>query len=150
MHSPHAEFDSFLTVTRLYAFSKCEVIVDPVIDLTQDFSAGDSASGLKWVSVGTNQPSCGQELANEAFAKALEDKTKTGPGAAAMAEATFTPEEWQGFGIDNLQAADYIKSGREYFQPMFGDWGFINRRPYGDRGWCCAEAAFLRKDKTPH
>eukprot|EP00966_Prymnesium_polylepis_P015634 361341-Prymnesium_polylepis.1 len=55
---PHDSFDCFLTVTRLYAFSECDVIVDPVIDLTEDFSAGESASGLKWVSVGMTRPTC--------------------------------------------------------------------------------------------
>jgi hypothetical protein len=149
VHSPHASFDSFLTVTRLYAFSECEVIVDPVIDLTQDFSAGESASGLKWVSVGMTRPSYGREISNEALAKALEDKTKASP------EAAFTPEEWQAFGIENLQAADFVKSSGvsvggvsvfAYFQPMFGDWGFINRRPYGERGWCCAEFSVALKN----
>ena len=144
MLSPHDSFDWFLTVTRLYAFSECEVIVDPVIDLTEDFSAGESASGLEWVSVGMTRPSCGREIFNEALAKALEDRTKASP------EATFTPEEWHGFGIENLQAADFVKLGGvsvfAYFQPMFGDWGFINRRPYGERGWCCAEFSVALKN----
>eukprot|EP00966_Prymnesium_polylepis_P234168 5416361-Prymnesium_polylepis.1 len=29
---------------------------------------------------------------------------------------------------------------------MFGDWGFINRRPYGERGWCCAEFSVALKN----
>ena len=136
-HTVHSTLS--LTVTRLYAFFKCEVIVDPVIDLAQDFSADDSASGLKWVSIGTNRPSSGREIASEALAKALEDQMKANSEATASPEVTLTLEEWQGFGIENLHPADYVKSVGNYFQPILGDWGFINRRPYGERGWCCAE-----------
>ena len=87
-HTVHSTLS--LTVTRLYAFFKCEVIVDPVIDLAQDFSADDSASGLKWVSIGTNRPSSGREIANEALAKALEDQMKANPEATASPEVTLT------------------------------------------------------------
>ena len=64
---------------------------------------------------------------------------KANPEATASPEVTLTLEEWQGFGIENLHPADYVKSVGNYFQPILGDWGFINRRPYGERGWCCAE-----------
>jgi hypothetical protein len=147
-HTVHSTLS--LTVTRLYAFFKCEVIVDPVIDLAQDFSADDSASGLKWVSIGTNRPSSGREIANEALAKALEDQMKANPEATASPEVTLTLEEWQGFGIENLHPADYAKSVGNYFQPILGDWGFINRSQAVWRARLVLRRVLCRTQKQPH
>ena len=67
-------------VTRLYAFSECDVIVDPIIDPADEFPCNPD----------TDPPG------------------KYPAGVCA--------------------------------------WGFINSRPYGERGWCCAEFAVALKN----
>lgn len=67
-------------MTRLYAFSECDVIVDPIIGSPDDFPS-DSV---------TNAP------------------------------ASFDPGKCE--------------------------WGWINSRPYSERGWCCAEFAVAMKN----
>ena len=51
--------------------------------------------------------------------------------AAALAQKTeFTQEEWDAFGINNLRADHYIKSGGACFQPFYAlpsKWQVIER-----------------------
>ena len=124
-----------VAVTRLYAFGECEVIVDPIIDEAEAFPGGIHASGLKWTDAGASKPSTGEELANDRLSAALKTKVD------------FTKEEWDAFGISDLLVTHFIKSGNSYLQPAVNAWGFINRVPYGSRGWCCAEFSVARKNK---
>ena len=65
--------------------------------------------GLKWESVGTNQPIGGKELMNSALASDLN------------AQLEFTQKEWDTYKIDDLQIDHYIKSQlgfvSSYFKP---------------------------------
>ena len=69
-----------VAVTRLYAFSECEVIVDPIVS---------------------------------------------------------SPDELP---------ADPVTDPPATFDPGKCAWGWINSRPYGERGWCCAEFAVALKN----
>jgi len=65
--------------------------------------------GLKWESVGTNQPIGGKELTNSALASDLNAKLE------------FTQKGWDTYKIDDLQIDHYIKSQlgsvSSYFKP---------------------------------
>lgn len=64
------------------------------------------ASGLKWVSIGSTRPSSGKEIEDTALKSALKHKS------------TFTQEEWEQFGINDLRTHHFIKSGYNvYFKP---------------------------------
>ena len=69
-----------MQVTRLYAFSECEVIVDSIIGSPDDFPS------------------------------------------------------------------DSVTNAPVSFDPGKCEWGWINSRPYSERGWCCAEFAVAMKN----
>lgn len=63
------------------------------------------SSGLKWNLLGELRPENGKELINENLSIKLLEKTE------------FTKEEWNSFGITELQVNNYIKSGINYYEP---------------------------------
>jgi hypothetical protein len=63
------------------------------------------ALGLKWRNVGVTEPTQGRGLTNPGLARALIRKLK------------LTQDEWEIFGLYDLQRDDFIKSGDSYFQP---------------------------------
>ena len=65
-----------------------------------------SAQG--WRNIGTEKPSKGTELTNDALSEALRHKTH------------FSKSEGDAFLIDNLQLDHFIQSGASYFQPYVG------------------------------
>ena len=69
----------------------------------------DAASGLKWVAVGTTEPSAGEELTNEKLSTAL------------LSQGDFTQEEWDTFGIKSLLKIHFVKTGDTYFKPVDTD-----------------------------
>ena len=70
-------------------------------------SLGYSASGLQWEYLGLQHPSQGQELMNAELAEALKHTT------------TFTQEEWDSFGVADLQPDHFIRSGVTNFESFF-------------------------------
>jgi len=64
-----------------------------------------TTSGLLWKVAGSTKLAQGRELTNAALSEALTQTT------------TFTQEQWDAFGIDDLRAYDYIKGGDNYYQP---------------------------------
>ncbi len=63
-------------------------------------------AGLKWKGCGTDMPEGSRLLTNDKLAKALEEKQK------------FTRQEWEAFGIKDLQTNDVVKVGSQYFKPV--------------------------------
>ena len=68
--------------------------------------AGMEALGLKWREVGSQKPSKGQEVKNQALAGKLEQQ-----------QLEFTKEEWDQFKLPTLSYDSYIKAGNRYFKP---------------------------------
>ncbi len=62
------------------------------------------AAGLKWE--GCDMPQGSQLLTNDKLAEALEQKQE------------FTRQEWEAFGINDLQTTDVVKVGSKYFKPV--------------------------------
>ena len=60
--------------------------------------------GSTWHLIGTTAPSSGREVTNAALSSALEQKTE------------FTAAELENFGLLDVEAGDYIRSGSLYFQ----------------------------------
>jgi ankyrin repeat protein len=60
--------------------------------------------GSKWVVIGSEKPQTGEEIANEALAVALQEKSE------------FSEEELSKFEVLNLVHGSYIKVGDKYFQ----------------------------------
>ena len=68
-------------------------------------------SGLEWKSVGSTRPATGKELQNDKLATALS--------TVKFAEwKLFNQKQWNGFGIKDLRADNFIKSGASYFKPI--------------------------------
>ena len=68
-------------------------------------------SGLGWKSVGSARPATGKELQNDKLATALS--------TVKFAEwKLFNQKQWNGFGIKDLRADNFIKSGASYFKPI--------------------------------
>lgn len=91
-------------VERAYAMSTCEIpcpnFRPPSIEITTQPPPSlheQVVNGFKWTEYGLEEPNVGRELQNTALSKALSYTTE------------FTQEEWDDFGIDNLQSDDYIK-----------------------------------------
>ena len=61
--------------------------------------------GLRWLEIGKDKPTDGRNLKNVELAEAMLHKTE------------FTQQEWDKFGINDLQAGDFVKSGDSYFMP---------------------------------
>jgi len=64
-----------------------------------------TTSGLSWKMAGSTKLAQGRELTNAALSEALTQTT------------TFTQEQWDAFGIDDLRDYDYIQAGDRYYQP---------------------------------
>jgi len=69
-----------------------------------------TASGLKWIKVGTTKPCEGKELSNAVLTRVLKTKTE------------FTKQEFDALNIlptfvENLRMDDFIMSGDSYFKP---------------------------------
>lgn len=62
--------------------------------------------GLKWRNVGRNKPALGNETTNEQLSIALLRKVQ------------FTEQELKGFGMGDVGANDFIRSGAFYFKPV--------------------------------
>ena len=74
--------------------------------LPEALPEGAFTAGLKWTKLAHfTRPTHGQELTNNALAKALTNKTN------------FTQQEWDGFGVKTLRRDSFIKSGGHYFKP---------------------------------
>ena len=84
-----------------------ESILDRTIQMISEKSENimGKALGLKWKSIGSTKPTNGEELTNSELASALESKT------------TFTQDEFDAFGITDLDSNVFIESGASYFQP---------------------------------
>eukprot|EP00966_Prymnesium_polylepis_P020524 472284-Prymnesium_polylepis.1 len=63
-------------------------------------------SGLRWGIMGREQPANGRELTNPKLQKELLRKSRVGSSASL---ASFTQQEWDTFGITDLQADDFVK-----------------------------------------
>jgi len=64
-----------------------------------------TTSGLKWEEAGRERPTTGAELTNDKLRLALKSKIE------------FTQGEWDSFGVKNLRAHHFVKSGDRYFKP---------------------------------
>lgn len=72
------------------------------------------AHGLRWRYVGTKEPSTGKKLKNVALADALSRRS----GSALV---SFTQQEWEEFGIHNLDRDHCVQSGDSFFAPVDDD-----------------------------
>jgi hypothetical protein len=63
-------------------------------------------NNLKWENVGQTKPATGKELQNANLSSALNSKTE------------FTQQEWNNFGIINLDNDNYINVGGNYYKPV--------------------------------
>lgn len=64
-----------------------------------------TASGLKWMDVGPQEPGVGTQLRNEALSEALKTRTE------------FTQAEWIAFDVGPLRSDAFVRAGDTYFQP---------------------------------
>jgi hypothetical protein len=60
---------------------------------------------LKWVNVGPDKPRQGRELKNLKLAHELQRKT------------TFSPQEWQEFGVGVPGSENFVKASASYLRP---------------------------------
>jgi hypothetical protein len=67
------------------------------------------ASGVKWRNAGSSRPEAGYEFWNQTLADSLQEKTE------------FTDQEWAAFGVTDLNACHFIKSGNSFFRPAVRD-----------------------------
>ena len=84
------------------------------------------ASGLQWLSVGATPPAGGIALEAPKLAEALSEK------------AVFSQDEWDAFGIRNLENDNFIKCGADtYFVPIAAE---LDLRGLDLRGATCQNA----------
>ena len=74
-------------------------------EASERLKGNGTASGLKWVKVGTNRPTQGRELINVKLQNALTGQTE------------FGQEEWNSFHVDDLSLDDFIRAGNTYYKP---------------------------------
>lgn len=79
--------------------------INVVVRRQSYLEVSQNAIGLTWRNVGTMAPVNSYPLMNDALAKALQK------------QLTFTPAEWEAFGIQGLTIKHYVKSGDQYFEP---------------------------------
>jgi hypothetical protein len=70
------------------------------------FRVAGEAPGVVWRRIGANEPAKGRLLTNTGLANALK-----------IPKTEFTREEWDAFGIQDLERSDYILAGGIYFEP---------------------------------
>jgi hypothetical protein len=83
-------------VLRLYTSSSYKLFNNPLRSLL--------TVGLKWKEVGSEKPSVGTEIKNDALAAALETQVE------------FTKDEWDKFQVADLSSDSYIRAGDCYFK----------------------------------
>jgi len=107
IRSPHPSIARVLVPSRTRRSSIARALIPLGLARRRRTSIASAPmpSGLKWEGAGTEKPTDGKELTNEKLAEGLKSKTE------------FTKEEWKEFGIQELDAGHYIKSGDEYFKP---------------------------------
>ena len=72
----------------------------------KDGVSQESASGLKWVEIGDEERSGGEELFEYQLSSALKDKTE------------FTLAEWEAFGIKHVRMDHFVRAGdKKYYRP---------------------------------
>ena len=139
-------WDSARTLLQVEHFELVEQLIDhgvleyPEDSLALEFYEKTKALGLEWKNVGATEPCLGRRLNNEALTKALKSKTEalgskwkavslqkpmegseiTNDALAAklqLQQLTFTQKEWDEFALPPIGSDDYIRAGRQYFQP---------------------------------
>ena len=139
-------WDSARTLLQVEHFELVEQLIDhgvleyPEDSLALEFYEKTKALGLEWKNVGATEPCLGRRLNNEALTKALKSKTEalgskwkavssqkpmegseiTNDALAAklqLLQLTFTQKEWDEFALPPIGSDDYIRAGRQYFQP---------------------------------